>query len=191
MYNAAMSDVTRILSAIEQGDSTAAEKLLPLVYQELRKLAAAKLSGENPGQTLQPTVLVHEAYVRLVDVDERQQWNSRGHFFGAAAEVMRRILIKNARRKQSEKHGGAMHRVDLDKVNLDVGDREDDLLALDEALSRLEERWPEKAKLVKLRYFAGLTIPEASQAIGVSRATGERFWIFSRAWLHSQLKNRD
>ena len=188
-YNLAMNDVTRILSAIEQGDSNAAEKLLPLVYQELRKLAAAKLSKEKTGHSLQPTVLVHEAYLRLVDVDQPQQWSGRGHYFAAAAEAMRRILVDIARRKKSEKHGGQLRRVDLDDDLAATRDRAVDLLALDEALVALEQRWPDKAKLVKLRYFAGLTIPEASRAIGVSRATGERYWTFAKAWLHLQLSN--
>jgi RNA polymerase sigma factor (TIGR02999 family) len=186
-----MTDVTRILSEIESGDPSAAEQLLPLVYNELRKLAAAKLSREKPGQTLQPTVLVHEAYVRLVDDDQPQQWNGRGHFFAAAAEAMRRILIENARRKRSQKHGGAMQRVALDPVDPSSGNRDLDLLALDEALTRLEDRWPDKAKLVKLRYFAGLTIPEVSQAMGISVATAERYWTFARAWLHSQLQDNE
>jgi RNA polymerase sigma factor (TIGR02999 family) len=184
-----MNDVTRILSAIEQGDSNAAEKLLPLVYQELRKLAAAKLAKEKPGQTLQPTVLVHEAYLRLVDVDQPQKWNGRGHFFAAAAEAMRRILVDIARRKKSEKHGGHVRRISLEDDLGATRDRDVDLLALDEALAELEQRWPDKARLVKLRYFAGLTIPEASRAIGVSRATGERYWTFAKAWLHLQLSN--
>ena len=184
-----MNDVTRILSAIEQGDSNAAEKLLPLVYQELRKLAAARLSKEKTGHSLQPTVLVHEAYLRLVDVDQPQQWSGRGHFFAAAAEAMRRILVDIARRKKSEKHGGQLRRVSLDDDLAATHDRAVDLLALDEALAELEQRWPDKAKLVKLRYFAGLTIPEASRAIGVSRATGERYWTFAKAWLHLQLSN--
>jgi RNA polymerase sigma factor (TIGR02999 family) len=182
-----MNDVTQILSAMERGDPAASEQLLPLVYQELRKLAAAKLSNEKPGQTIQPTVLVHEAYVRLVDGDASRQWNGRGHFFAAAAEAMRRILIENARRKQSERKGGGRKRLDLDAVNPTSEVRDEELLALDEALSRLEDRWPEKAKLVKLRYFAGMTIPEAAQALGVSHATAERHWTFARAWLHSQL----
>jgi RNA polymerase sigma factor (TIGR02999 family) len=186
-----MSDVTRILTAIENGDSSAADELLPLVYQELRKLAAAKLAKENAGQTLQPTVLVHEAYLRLVDSDQPQQWNGRGHFFGAAAEAMRRILVENARRKRSQKHGGQMKQVDIDVANAMTEGPSDDLLALDEALIRLEDQWPDKAKLVKLRYFAGLTIPEASQAMKISTATAERNWRFSRAWLHSQLKTGD
>ena len=185
-----MSDVTRILSAIENGDSAAAEALLPLVYQELRKLAAAKLANEKPGQTLQPTVLVHEAYVRLVDVDKPQPWNGRGHFFAAAAEAMRRILVEKARKKQSLKQGGQMRRVEL--VDAAVAENSnEDLLALDEALTRLEQQWPDKARLVKLKYFAGLSIPEASQAMGISTATAERHWKFARAWLHSQLKESE
>ena len=184
-----MNDVTQILSAIEQGDSNAAEKLLPVVYQELRKLAAAKLSKEKTGHSLQPTVLMHEAYLRLVDVDQPQKWSGRGHFFAAAAEAMRRILVDIARRKKSEKHGGHLRRISLDDDLAATRDRAVDLLALDEALAELEQRWPDKAKLVKLRYFAGLTIPEASRAIGVSRATGERYWTFAKAWLHLQLSN--
>jgi RNA polymerase sigma factor (TIGR02999 family) len=182
-----MSDVTRILSSIENGDANAADELLPLVYQELRKLAAAKLSKEKSGPTLQPTMLVHEAYLRLVDTDQPQHWNSRGHFFGAAAEAMRRILIENARRKQSQKRGGNMQRVELDSATAAIESPGDDLLALDEVLTRFEQQWPDKAKLVKLRYFTGLTIPEASQALGISTATAERHWKFARAWLYSQL----
>jgi RNA polymerase sigma factor (TIGR02999 family) len=186
-----MSDVTKILLAIEGGDQNAADELLPLVYQELRNLAAAKLSKEKPGQSVQPTMLVHEAYLRLVDVDRPQQWSGRGHFFGAAAEAMRRILVERARRKRSQKHGGEMKRIDLDVAIVVTEDPSEDLLALDEALTRLEEQWPDKAKLVKLRYFAGLTIPEASDAMGVSTATAERYWRFARAWLHSQLNASD
>lgn len=182
-----MSDVTRILTAMEHGDSAAAEALLPLVYQELRKLAAAKLSHEQAGQTLQPTALVHEAYVRLVDGDAPQGWNGRGHFFAAAAEAMRRILVEKARRKQSQKHGGGWKRADLDAASVVSEDRSEALLALDEALTQLEDRWPEKARLVKLRYFAGLTIPEAAHALKVSVATAERHWTFARAWLYAQL----
>ncbi|MBS0261719.1 MAG: sigma-70 family RNA polymerase sigma factor [Planctomycetes bacterium] len=184
-----MSNVSRILSAIEHGDPAASEQLLPLVYQELRKLAAAKLAQENPGQTLQPTVLVHEAYLRLVDTDQPQHWNGRGHFFAAAAEAMRRILIESARRKQSQKHGGARQRVDLDVADLSDDSRTDDLLALDEALTQLEAHWPDKAAVVKLRYFAGLTIREAAQALRISTATAERYWTFCRAWLHSRLQS--
>jgi RNA polymerase sigma factor (TIGR02999 family) len=157
-----MNDVTKILSAIESGDQKAANELLPLVYQELRKLAAAKLSKEKPGQTIQPTVLVHEAYLRLVDKDQPQQWNGRGHFFGSAAEAMRRILVENARRKQAQRHGGQQRRVDLDEAAAAIENPVQDLLALDEALTRFEQQWPDKAKLVKLKYFAGLTIPEPS-----------------------------
>lgn len=182
-----MSDVTQILSQIESGNAAAAEQLLPLVYDELRKLAAAKLSKEQAGQTLQPTLLVHEAYVRLVDVDQPQQWNGRGHFFAAAAEAMRRIIVENARRKRSQRRGGDRARVDLDAVNPAAEIRDAEVLALDEALSRLEDRWPDKAQLVKLRYFAGMTIPEAAAAVGISHATAERHWTFSKAWLHAQL----
>ena len=186
-----MSDVTRILKAIELGNSGAADELLPLVYEELRKLAAARLSQEKPGQTIQPTVLVHEAYLRLVDGSEPQQWNGRGHFFAAAAEAMRRILIENARRKRSQRHGGGLRRVDFDAANPGTEERDDELLALDEALERLERRWPEKAQLVKLRYFAGMTVPEAAQAMGISVATAERHWTFARAWLHAQLHDEE
>jgi RNA polymerase sigma factor (TIGR02999 family) len=186
-----MSDVTHLIEQIESGDPNAAEHLLPLVYEELRKLASKKLSKEKPGQTLQTTVLVHEAYLRLVDTDQPQQWNGRSHFFGAAAEAMRRILVENARRKQAQKHGGQMQRLELDVATAVAEELSDDLLAVDEALTRLEEQWPEKAKLVKLRYFAGLTIPEASQAMKISTATAERHWRFARAWLHSQLKSRE
>ena len=183
-----MSDVTRILSSIEQGDPHAAQQLLPLVYEELRRLAAAKLSREQPGLTVQPTMLVHEAYLRLVDADSPPQWNGRGHFFAAAAEAMRRILIENARRKRSERHGGQMRRVDLETVDPGTRERDDELLDLDEALGRLEERWPEKAQLVKLRYFVGMTIPEAAETMGISHATAERYWTFARAWLHAQIQ---
>ena len=189
-YNAAMSDVTRILVAVQSGDEKASDKLLPLVYQELRRLAAAKLSKEKPGQTLQPTMLVHEAYVRLVDVDEPQEWNGRGHFFAAAAEAMRRIIVENARRKLSQRGGGDRARVELDAVNLATEIRDGELVALDEALALLEDRWPDKAKLVKLRYFVGMTIPEAAAALGISHATAERHWKFAKAWLHAQLANR-
>ena len=185
-----MSDVTRILSAIERGEQEAVEKLLPLVYQELRKLASAKLAKERPGQTLQPTMLVHEAYLRLVDREEPQQWNGRRHFFAAAAESMRRILVENARRKLSQKRGGRMVRVELRDDELAVEDSKmqqgDELLALDEALTHFEQRWPEKAQLVKLRYFTGLTVPEAAQTLDISVATAERYWKFAKAWLLTQ-----
>ena len=186
-----MKDVTKILMAIEDGDSDASDQLLPLVYQELCKLAAAKLSKEQHGHSVQPTLLVHEAYLRLVDVRNEQQWSGRGHFFGAAAEAMRRILIERARRKRSEKHGGKMQRVELDSEIVVTDELGDDLLAIDEVLLQFEEQYPDKAKLVKLRYFAGLTIPEASEAIGISTATAERHWRFARAWLHSALQDDD
>ena len=178
-----MSHVTRILSAIEQGDGQAAEQLLPLVYDELRKLAAAKLANEKPGQTLQATALVHEAYIRLVDVEKAQHWNSRGHFFGAAAEAMRRILVDRARQKRTEKRGGDRCRVNLDPKELADGERSEKLLALDEALSRLEQQDPAKAELVKLRYFAGFTGEQVAQALGISTTTADRYWAYARAWL--------
>ena len=186
-----MSEVTRILSAIEQGDPQAAEKLLPLVYHEFRRLAAGKLAHEKPGQTLQATALVHEAYIRLVDTDKAQHWNSRGHFFAAAAEAMRRILIENARRKRRPKHGGDRKRVDLDEACGVVESPADDLLALDEALTRLAAEDPAKAELVKLRYFAGLTIPQAAGVLGISLATAERYWTFARVWLYTELNDED
>ena len=188
-YNPEMSDVTRILSAIERGDPNAADKLLLLVYGELRSLAAARLSQEKSGQSLQPTMLVHDAYLRLVDVDHSQQWSGRGHFFAAAAEAMRRILVERARRTRSLKHGGEMQRVDLDVAIAAIENQNEELLSLDEALTKFERQWPVKAELVKLKYFAGLTTREASQAIGVSTATAERYWKFARAWLHAQLKS--
>jgi RNA polymerase sigma factor (TIGR02999 family) len=182
-----MSDVTQILSAIEQGDPHAAGQLLPLVYDELRKLAAQKLAQEKPGQTLQPTALVHEAYLRLVDVEKAQQWNSRGHFFGAAAEAMRRILVEGARRKRSGKHGGGLRRVNLDERDALAAAPPEDLLALDEALERLTQRDPKAAQLVKLHCFAGLTVEQAARALDLSRTNAYRLWTFSRAWLYSQL----
>ena len=182
-----MTDVTRILSAIEQGDPHAAEQLLPLVYEELRQLAAAKLAQEKPGQTLEATALVHEAYLRLVDVDKAQAWNSRGHFFAAAAEAMRRILVENARRKQAVKHGGGLRRVNLDQGDALAAAPPDDLLALDEALERLTRLDPRGAQLVKLHCFAGLTVEQAAKALDMSRTEGYRLWTFARAWLHCQL----
>jgi RNA polymerase sigma factor (TIGR02999 family) len=182
-----MTDVTQILSAIEQGDPHAADQLLPLVYEELRQLAAQKLAQERPGQTLQATALVHEAYLRLVDVEQAPQWNSRGHFFAAAAEAMRRILVEAARRKQSRKHGGQRQRVDLDQAEAVAAAPPDDLLALDEALERLSEHDPVTGKLVQLRYFAGLSIEQAAEVLSLSTATGYRHWAFARAWLHAQL----
>jgi RNA polymerase sigma factor (TIGR02999 family) len=182
-----MSEVTQILSAIEQGDPHAAAQLLPLVYGELRKLAAAKLAQEKPGQTLQATALVHEAYLRLVDGEKTQSWHSRGHFFAAAAESMRRILVDQARRKQADKHGGGRLRVDLPEDLAAPEPRSDDLVALDEALSRLEGHDPDAARLVKLRYFAGLSHQEAAGAIGISRGAADRLWALGRAWLFRQL----
>ena len=184
-----MQPVTQILSAIEQGDPQAAEQLLPLVYDELRKLASRRLSHEKPGQTLAATALVHEAYVRLVGSDANPHWNSRGHFFAAAAEAMRRILVENARRKGSEKHGGGRERIELDSACAVVESPSLDLFALDEALTRLAELDPVKADLVKLRFFAGLTMPEAAAALGISLATAERYWTFARSWLYAELND--
>jgi RNA polymerase sigma factor (TIGR02999 family) len=182
-----MCDVTRILGQIEAGDPTAAEQLLPLVYEELRKLAAAKMAQEKPDQTLQATALVHEAYIRLVDVDRVQHWNSRGHFFAAAAEAMRRILIMNARRRSAEKHGGGRERIELDPALLPAISRDERLVKLDEALTRLEEQHPEKAQLVKLRFFAGLTIAESAAAMGISDTTADRCWAYARAWIQREV----
>ena len=221
-----MSDVTRILSQIEQGDPKAAEELLPLVYEELRKLAAAKLAQEKPGQTLQATALVHEAYLRLVGKEPRteepknheagnggrqtgdqhphpdplpqgegesggRQWNSRGHFFAAAAEAMRRILIMNARRRHAQKRGGDCERIQLDPDLLPATNRDERLLALDEALALLEQRHPEKARLVKLRFFAGLTNADAAAAMEISAATADRHWTYARAWLQREMGSAD
>jgi RNA polymerase sigma factor (TIGR02999 family) len=182
-----MSDVTRILSAIEQGDPHAAAQLLPLVYDELRQLAAQKLAQERPGQTLDATGLVHEAYLRLVGGEQPRQWNGRGHFFAAAAEAMRRILVDQARRKQADKHGGGRLRVELPEGLAAPGDRSDDLVALDEALGRLERHDPDAARLVKLRYFAGLSHQDAAEALGISRGAADRLWALARAWLFRQL----
>jgi RNA polymerase sigma factor (TIGR02999 family) len=182
-----MNEVTRILSAVEQGDPHAANQLLPLVYDELRKLAAQKMAQEATGQTLQPTALVHEAYLRLVDVAKAQHWNSRGHFFAAAAEAMRRILVENARRKGSVKHGGGRQRLDLDAACSLVQVPEDDLLALDEALSRLAALSPVRAELVKLRFFVGLTMVDAAKVLRISLTTAERHWTYARAWLYAEI----
>jgi len=182
-----MSDVTNILSKIEAGDPSAAEQLLPLVYDELRKLAAAKLAQEKPGQTLQATALVHDAYLRLVDVDKARHWDSRGHFFAAAAEAMRRILVETARRKRRPKHGGGRKRVDLDSACMLIDDPGEDLLALDEVLTRFAVLDPLKAELVKLRFFAGMTIPEAADVLRMSHATAERYWTYARVWLYCEL----
>jgi len=181
---AGVADVTQILNAIDQGDPKAAAELLPLVYDELRKLAAARLADEKPGQTLQPTALVHEAYVRLVGGDRPQDWNGRGHFFAAAAEAMRRILVDRARHKQTDKAGGGRVRVELDDVPAALVEPDgDDLLALDEALRQLEANDPRKAALVKLRFFAGLTSEQAAAALGVSTSTAEKDWSYARSWL--------
>jgi RNA polymerase sigma factor (TIGR02999 family) len=182
-----MSDVTQVLSAIEQGDPCAAERLLPLVYNELRRLAAERMAHEQPGRTLQATALVHEAYLRLVDQDKIQRWDGRGHFFAAAAEAMRRILVEEARRKRQLKRGGNFKRHDLDDLEISAQGPTDDVVALDEALNKLAEKHPEKAELVKLRYFAGFTIPEAAHALAISTTTAERYWTFARAWLFREL----
>jgi RNA polymerase sigma factor (TIGR02999 family) len=182
-----MSDVTRILSAIESGDPRAAEKLLPLVYDELRKLAAQRLAQEKPGQTLQATALVHEAYLRLVDVDNVKDWNSRGHFFAAAAEAMRRIVVENARRKNRIKHGGDWERVEIEMTSLPTRMSSDELVALDEAMEKLRQEDPIKAQLVTLRYFGGMTIEQASEVLNISRVTAHRYWTYARAWLNQQI----
>ena len=182
-----MPEVTQILSRIEAGDPSAAEQLLPLLYDELRKLAADRLAQEKPGQTLQPTALVHEAYVRLVDGEESQHWNSRGHFFGAAAEAMRRILVENARSRASLKRGGDYQRIDYPDLPDDSNNDQVDLVALDEALEKLELEHPEKAKVVKLRFFAGCTLEETAQILGISRATAQRHWVYARAWLYGKM----
>jgi RNA polymerase sigma factor (TIGR02999 family) len=183
-----MSDVTQILSQIESGNSRAAEQLLPLVYDELRKLAAAKLAQEKPGQTLQATALVHEAYIRLVDVEQAQHWDSRGHFFAAAAEAMRRILVENARRKDRLKHGGGLAR-DYHETNIVAAERPERLLALDDALNRLTTTNPQAAELVKLRYFAGFSNAEAASILGVSARKANQVWAYARAWLLEELGN--
>jgi RNA polymerase sigma factor (TIGR02999 family) len=184
-----MNDVTRILSAMEQGDPHAAEQLLPLVYEELRKLAAAKLAQERPGQTLQATALVHEAYVRLVEGDKGQSWDSRGHFFAAAAEAMRRILVDQARRKKSARRGGNRLRLDVTEVLPTPRAREesDRILAIHEALTALATEMPRKAELVKLRFFAGMTLEEAAAALGIAVPTAKREWAAARVWLYRRL----
>jgi RNA polymerase sigma factor (TIGR02999 family) len=185
-----VGDVTRILSQIEEGDGQAAEQLLPLVYEELRKLAAAKMAQENPGQTLQATALVHEAYLRLVDVQRTQSWSSRGYFFSSAAEAMRRILVENARQKKRAKHGGKFKRQEL---NVDIVADEKaanpvDLVALDEALTQLSTTDAQAAEVVKLRYFAGLTVDEAAHALGISPRSAQYAWTYARSWLHHALR---
>jgi RNA polymerase sigma factor (TIGR02999 family) len=182
-----MNDVTRILSAIEQGDPRAANQLLPLVYDELRKLAAQRLTHERPGQTFQATALVHEAYLRLVGSEPEAGWDSRGHFFAAAAEAMRRILVESARRKGRQKRGGGLARVDLEDAEMACRLPPENLLALDEALARLATEDPVKARLVALRFFAGLSLDEAAKALGVSAVTAKRYWRYARAWLHREV----
>jgi RNA polymerase sigma factor (TIGR02999 family) len=186
-----MTDVTNILGQIEDGDPSAAEKLLPLVYEELRKLAAAKMAKEKPGQTLQATALVHEAYLRLVDPDQTHHWDSRGHFFVAAAEAMRRILINRARDKGRIKRGGQLHQVDLDRIELATDAHDLDLLALDDAIERLADENPECVDVVKLRYFAGFTVEEAASALGISTRTAKRHSAYARAWLFQELRSGD
>jgi RNA polymerase sigma factor (TIGR02999 family) len=183
-----MSDVTQILHAIEPGDAKAANELLPLVYQELRRLAAHKMANEASGHTLQPTALVHEAYLRLVGADQSQQWDGRGHFFAAAAEAMRRILVESARRKQRLKHGGELQRVDVAEVEIPLPIPGDELLALDEALDRLATVDTRAAEIVKLCFFVGLTQEQAGRELGVSLATAERLWSFARAWLFQEMQ---
>jgi RNA polymerase sigma factor (TIGR02999 family) len=183
-----MTDVTRILSAIEQGDAQASEQLLPLVYDELRKLAAEKLAQEKPGQTLQATALVHEAYLRLVDQDQAQRWDGRGHFFAAAAEAMRRMLVDQARRKQSLRRGGNLQRQPIEDREIEAPEPSLDVLAVHEALERFQGVDATAARLVQLRYFAGLTIPQAAEALGISASTADRSWAYARAWLHAALK---
>ena len=187
----AMSDVTQILSQIERGDPAAADQLLPLVYDELRKLAAAKMAEEKPGQTLQATALVHEAYLRLVDTERVDRWDSRGHFFSAAAESMRRILVERARGKGRKKRSGDRIRFSIDDVDAVVNATPDQLLSINEALDRLQRDDAEIFELVRLRYFAGLSGPQAADAIGVSNATAYRYWNFARAWLHNELLGPD
>jgi RNA polymerase sigma factor (TIGR02999 family) len=189
LYSLIMSDVTRILSAIDQGDSQAAEELLPLVYDELRKLAAQRLAHERPGQTLEATGLVHEAFLRLVEGQGTSSWESRGHFFAAAAEAMRRILIDNARRKAASKRGGDYQRIDLANIQSSERHEEVDLLALDDALRKLELEQPEKAQIVKLKFFAGCTLEETADMLGISRATAQRHWAYARAWLFGQISD--
>jgi RNA polymerase sigma factor (TIGR02999 family) len=184
-----MSEVTQILHSIEAGDERAADKLLPLVYEELRKLAAGKMAREAPGQTLQPTALVHEAWLRLTG-DEGAQWAGRAHFFGAAAEAMRRILIDNARRKRAARHGGGLQRVDIRELDLAAPGPEEELLAVNDALERFAALDKPKAELVKLRYFAGLTLEEASSALGISVATAKRWWTYARAWLFDNVRRQ-
>lgn len=182
-----MNEVTRLLSDVAQGDERAAEQLLPLVYEELRKLAAVRMADEAVGNTLGPTALVHEAYLRLVGPEDAVRWDNRGHFFAAAAEAMRRILVEAARRKRREKHGGDRQRLALEAVQPEALDPRHDLIALDDALTRLAVEDPQAAKLIELRHFTGLSIPEAAAALGISPRTADRVWAFARAWLHREL----
>jgi RNA polymerase sigma factor (TIGR02999 family) len=186
-----MSEVTRILSAIEQGDPHAAAQLLPLVYDELRKLAAQQLAQEKPGQTLQATALVHEAYLRLVNVQEAQSWDSRGHFFAASAEAMRRILLNRARDRNRSKRGGDRHRIDLDQIEIALDTSDENLIALDEALALLAVEDPKAAQLVNLRFFAGLTLKDSAASLGLPLRTAERQWAYARAWLYARLIKGD
>ena len=182
-----MTEVTHILAAVARGEPQAASRLLPMVYDELRRLAAQKLAGEAPSQTLQPTALVHEAYLRLVGDGAGPDWDGQGHFFAAAAEAMRRILVESARRRRSLKRGGGRKRLDLDDVQPAAPERDDDLLALDEALSKFAAKDPVKAELVKLRYFGGCTGEQAARLLGISPATADRYWAYARAWLHQEI----
>ena len=182
-----MTDVTRILNAIEQGDAQATDKLLPLVYEELRRLATQKMLNEQPGQTLQPTALVHETYLRLVG-EGAQGWKSRGHFFGAAVEAMRRILVERARMKHRIRHGGDHHRVEMEQFECIAEEPSEELLALDEALAKLSEQEPLKADLVKLRYFAGLTAEQVAEVLNIAKATADRYWAYARAWLFNEIR---
>ena len=186
-----MAEVTQILNAIREGQPQAAEELLPLVYDELRRLAAVRIAHERPGQTLQATALVHEAYLRLVGDEPRTQWEHRGHFFAVAAEAMRRILVENARRKRRLRHGGEYQRVELAEADVVITGPADDVLALDEALQQFEHDQPRKAALVKLRYFAGLSEDDAAAALGISRATASRWWAFARAWLYERMRGAE
>ena len=185
-----MSDVTQLLNAIDAGDPKAADQLLPLVYEELRKLAGAKMALEKPGQTLQATALVHEAWLRLMGTDKLKSWNSRGHFFGAAAEAMRRILVDRARQKARVRHGGSLERVDLEHVTLATKDNDETVLAIHEALEKLALESPQKAEMVKLHYFIGLEYPEIATALGVSLSTVERHWAYARSWLFREMKKK-
>jgi RNA polymerase sigma factor (TIGR02999 family) len=185
-----MSDVTQLLHAIDAGDRKAADELLPLVYEELRKLAAAKMAQEKAGQTLQATALVHEAWLRLAGTEEQKGWNNRGHFFGAAAEAMRRILVDRARQKARVRHGGQLERVDLAHVTIATGDTDDTVLAIHEALEKLARESPQKAEIVKLRYFAGMEHAEIAQVLGVAEPTVRRHWAYARSWLYAELSKR-